>query len=178
MIGLVGEAGVFLVAFGWKTYVVKLHFVHAGLGYELRQGDGIILHLGIRGIGPDQLAVLAPGLAGAVRFHGQFRMGGYEVLVAEDSDPGNGVHVLRMQETGELGQVVDVVLLSTSERVVKGNVDDAVAVFDIKHYGVAADFAPMTDDPQAAVAAGHNAGQVDGTYFEILGADDRFLYNR
>src|SRR5258707_893673 len=82
MIGLVGKAGVFLVAFGWKTYVVKLHFVHAGLGYELRQSDGIILHFGIRGIGPDQLAVFAPGLAGAVRLYGQFRVSGDEVLVA------------------------------------------------------------------------------------------------
>src|SRR4030088_2463841 len=152
MIGLVGEAGVFLVAFGWKTYVVKLHFVHARLGYELRQGDVIILHFGIRGIGPDQLAVFTPGLAGAMRLHGQFWVSGYQVLIAKDCDPGDGVHVLRMQETGELGQVVDVVFLSTGERVVKGNVDDAVAVFDIKYYRVAADFAPMTDDPQAAVA--------------------------
>ncbi len=64
MFGLKHEAGVFLIAFGREADVVELNFIGAGLGDELGEGDVVILNCGIRGIGPDQLAVLAPGLAG------------------------------------------------------------------------------------------------------------------
>src|SRR6266568_7669684 len=178
VLGLEIKAGIFLVAFGWKTDVVELHFVHARLGHELRQGYVVILHFGIRGIGPDQLAVFAPGLAGAVRLHGQLGVGRYKVLITEDCDPRNGVHVFRVQEADEFRQVGDVVLLAGGEWMIEGNVDDAVAVLDIKHHGVAADFAPATNNAQAAIATGHHAGQVDGAYFEVLGNGYGFLYNR
>src|SRR5258707_5927401 len=86
MLGLEVEAGVLLVAFGGKANVVELHFVDAGLGYEFRQGDVIILHFGVGWIGPNQLAIFAPGLARPVRLHSQFWVSSYEVLVAEDCD--------------------------------------------------------------------------------------------
>src|SRR5882672_12761058 len=68
-------------------------------------------------------------------------------------------------------------LLSGGQRMIEGDVDNAVAVFDVKHYRVAADFVPVANDAQAVVAAGHHAGQVDGAGFEILGDGDGFLYN-
>ena len=103
---------IFLVAFGGKADVVELHFIDSGLGYELGQGDVVVLHFGIRGISPDQLAVFAPGLAGATGLYGQFRMAGDQVLIAEDGDARDGVHVFGMQEVNELGQVGNIVALS------------------------------------------------------------------
>ena len=58
------------------------------------QGDVVVLHLGVRGIGPDQLAVLAPGLARALRLDRQLGMLDHHALVAEDGDAGDGVHIL------------------------------------------------------------------------------------
>ena len=108
MLGLKAKAGVFLIAFGREAHVVELHFVDARLGDELRQGDVVVLHLAVRGIGPDELAVLTPGLAGSMRLDGQFRMRRYQVLVAEDGHARNGVHVFEMQELHELWQIGDV----------------------------------------------------------------------
>ena len=39
---------------------------------------------------------------------GEFGMRDHQALVAEDGDAGDGVHVLLVQETDELGHVVDV----------------------------------------------------------------------
>src|ERR1700676_4617512 len=63
LIRLEGEKSIFLVAFGREADVVKLNFVHTGLGYELGQSNVVILHLRVRGISPDKFAILAPGLA-------------------------------------------------------------------------------------------------------------------
>ncbi len=104
MLGLKVEAGVFLIAFGGEAHVVELDFVRAGLSRLLGQSDVVFLHFGLRRIGPNQLAVLAPGLSGLVRLHRQFRMRHHQALIAEDGDARNGVHVLRMQEVNELGQ--------------------------------------------------------------------------
>src|ERR1700756_2034075 len=83
MFGLEVEAGVFLVAFGREADVVELDLVHAGVGDVLSQSDVVFLDLGIRGVSPNQLAVLAPRQAGAVRLYGKFRMGLNQALVAE-----------------------------------------------------------------------------------------------
>ena len=107
MLGFEVEAGVFLVTLGGETDIVELNFVGAGFGSFLGQRDVILLHLGLRRIGPDQLAVLAPRLPGLLRFHRQFGMGLHQALVAEHCDSGDGVHVLRMQEANELGQIVE-----------------------------------------------------------------------
>src|SRR5580658_103551 len=171
------ELGIFLVAFSGEADVVKLHFIDSRLGYELGQGYVVVLHLRVRGVGPDQFAVLAPGLAGAVRLDRQFRMGGDQMLVAEHGDASDGVHVLGMQEVNELGQVGNIVALSGGQRMVKGDVDDAVAILDIEHDRVAANFAPVLDDAHSMIAAGHDAGQVNGADFEISCNWDSLLYN-
>ena len=44
MLGLKNEAGVFLVAFGGEADVVELNFIGAGLGYELGEGDVVVLN--------------------------------------------------------------------------------------------------------------------------------------
>ena len=100
-------------------------------------------------------------------------MTGDEVLVAEDSDAGDGVHVLRMEEVDELGQIGDVVALTGGQ----SNVDDTVAILDIEDYGVAADFAPVADNALAVFAASHDSGEINGADFEIACNWDRFLYN-
>ena len=74
-----------------------------------------------------------------------------------------------------LGTSCNVDLVLAEQRVIEGDVDAAVGVFDIEDDGVAADFAPMLDDAEAVIAGGHDAGQVDGADFEILGDGDRFL---
>src|SRR5262249_46396741 len=68
------EHGVFLVAFGGEADVVELDFVHAQAGYVFRNRYVIILHFWIRRIGPDQLAVFAPGGVILSRLDGQFGM--------------------------------------------------------------------------------------------------------
>src|ERR1700693_5766269 len=112
MIGLIVERGIFLVAFGGKADVVELHFIDSGLGYELGQGDVIVLDFGIRGVGPDELAVFAPALAGATRPYGQFGMAGDQMLIAENGDASDGMHVFGMQKANELGQVRNIMALS------------------------------------------------------------------
>src|SRR5580658_1195750 len=93
----------------------------------------------------------------------------YHALVAEDGYAGDGVHVLGMQEVDELRQVVNVDLMLAEQRMLEGNVDAAVGVFDVEDDGVAADFAPMADDADSVVAGGHDAGQVNGADFKIFG---------
>lgn len=175
MLGLENEAGVFLVAFGGEADVVELNFIGAGLGYELGEGDVVILNFGVGGVGPDQLAVFAPGLAGSFRLHCQLGVLDYHALVAEDGDAGDGVHVLGMQEVNELGQVVNVDLVLAEQRMLEGNVDAAVGVFDVEDYGVAADFAPVADDAESVVAGCHDAGEVDGADLKISGDGNRFF---
>src|SRR5713226_9417032 len=176
-IGLKVEGSVFLIALGGKANVVELHFVDSGLSYELGECNVIVRDLGVRGVGPDQLAIFAPRLAGAVRLHREFRMVRDQMLIAKDGDASDGVHVLRMQEANELGQVGNIVALSGGEGVVEGNVDDAVAILNVEYYRVAADFAPMADDAHPMIAARHHPGQVNGADFEISCNWDRFLYN-
>src|ERR1700732_689321 len=178
MLGLVVESGIFLVAFGGKADVIELHFIDSGLGYKLGEGDVIVLHFGVRGIGPDELAVFAPALAGAMRFYGQFGMAGDQMLIAEDGDASDGMHVFGMQEANELGQVGNIVALSGGERVVEGDIDDAVAILDVKNDRIAADFAPMADYTHSMIAARHHPGQINGADFEIPCNWDSLLYNR
>src|ERR1700676_5013315 len=68
---------------------------------------------------------------------------------------------------------VDLVL--AQQRVLEGNGDAAVGVFDVEDYGVAADFAPVADDAESVVAGGHDAGQVDGADFKVFGNGNRLL---
>src|SRR5580698_1199218 len=99
----------------------------------------------------------------------------HHAFVAEDGDAGDGVHVLRVQEVNELGQIVNVNLVLAEQRVLEGNGHAAVGILYVENHGVAADFTPVADDAQAVVAGGHDAGQVDGADFEILGDGDRLL---
>src|ERR1700686_892444 len=92
--GLVNEAGILLIALGGKTDVIELNFIRARLRYEFGQRNVIILHLGLRWIGPDQFAVFAPGLFVPLRLDGKFGMLNHQALIAEDGDAGDGVHVL------------------------------------------------------------------------------------
>ena len=62
--------------------------------------------------------------------------------------------------------------------MVEGDVDDAVAILDVKDDRVAANFAPMADYAHAMVAARHDPGQINGADFEIPCNWDSLLYNR
>ncbi len=105
-------------------------------------------------------------------------MSGDQVLIAEDGDAGDGVHVLGMEKANELRQVGNVVALTSSKRVIEGDVDDAVAILDIEDNRVAPDFTPMSDNARAVITAGHDTGQVNRPDFKISCNWHRLLYNR
>src|SRR5580704_12336267 len=99
----------------------------------------------------------------------------HHALVAENGDAGDGVHVFGVQEVDELRQVVNVNLVLAEERMLEGNVDAAVGIFDVEDYGVAANFAPVADDAESVIAGSHDAGEVDGSDFKIPGNGNRFF---
>src|ERR1700723_721137 len=158
MVCLIQEGGVFLVPFGREADVVELNFIRARLGYKFGESDIEILNFGLRRIGPDQLAVFAPGLLSFPGLDCEFGMFDDHALVAEDGDAGDGVHVLGMQEVDELWKVVDIDLVLAEEGMLEGNVDAAVGIFDIEDDGIAADLAPAADGTESAVAGGHGDG--------------------
>ena len=80
-----------------------------------------------------------------------------------------------MQEADELGHVVNINFVLAEQRVLEGNVDAAVGIFDVEDHGVASDFAPVADDAESVIAGGHHAGEVDGADFEIFGDGDGLL---
>jgi hypothetical protein len=104
-------------------------------------------------------------------------MSGDEVLIAKEGDAGDGVHVFGMQEVNKLRQIGNIVALSGGEGMVKGDVDDAVAILDIEDHGVAANFLPMADDAQPVIAAGHDSSEINRAHFKISCNWHRFLYN-
>ncbi len=61
------------------------------------------------------------------------------------------------------------------QRVLEGDGDAAVGIFDVEDDRVAADFAPMLDDAESVIAGGHDAGQVDGADFEVFGDGNGFF---
>src|SRR3982750_1202461 len=88
------------------------------------------------------------------------------------------MHVLLVQEVDQLGNIVDVNLVLSEERVVEMDVDAPIGILDIENDGIAANFAPMADDSKTMIAARHHSGQVDGANFEILGNGDGLFSDR
>ena len=82
-------------------------------------------------------------------------MRNYQPLVTENGNSGNGVHALRVQEANVLGHIVDVGLVRPQQRVLEGNVDRAIAVFNVKNNRVAACIMPAPDDLYAVIASCH-----------------------
>src|SRR5579884_4181593 len=74
-----------------------------------------------------------------------------------------------MQEMNVLGNVRNVSLVSSEQRVLKRDVYDAVAVFDIENYCISAHLAPVLDNLYAVVASSHQPGKVDRAHFEVFG---------
>ena len=64
------------------------------------------------------------------------------------------------------------------QRMLEGNRDRAIRVFDIEDDGVAAHVAPVPDDADPVIATCHDAGQVDGSNFKIFADRDRLLDDR
>ena len=94
-------------------------------------------------------------------------MGLDQSLVAEDRDPGDGVHVLRMQEVNELGQIVEGAAVASEQRMIEGDGHAAVAVLDIEDDGVSAHFAPVLDDANSVIAGRHDSREIDGPHFKV-----------
>ena len=162
------EGCVFLVTFSRKADVIELDLIHAQLGYVLGQGDVVILNFGVGGIGPNQLSVFAPGSVILAGLDCELGVLGDQAFVTEDGDAGNGVHVLLVQEADQLGDVMDVDLMFSEERVLEGNRHAAVGVLDVENDGVAANFTPVTDNVDSLVAGRHDSSEIDGADFEIL----------
>ena len=51
-----------------------------------------------------------------------------------------------MQEVNELRQVRNIVALSGGQRMIEGDINDAVAIFDVEYHRIAANLAPVADD--------------------------------
>ena len=162
------EGCVFLVTFSRKADVVELDLIHAQLGYVLRQGDVVVLNFGIGGVAPNQLSVFAPSSVVFAGLDCELGVLGNQALVAEDGDAGNGVHVLLVQEADQLRDIMDVNLVFSEERVLEGNRHAAVGVLNVEDHGVAANFAPVTDNVNSLVAGRHDSSEIDGADFEIL----------
>src|SRR5258707_14841057 len=90
VVSLEVERGVFLVTLGGKAHVIKLPFIDSGLGYEISERNVVILHLCIRRIGPDELAIFTPALTGALWLHRPFGVSRDEMFIAKDGDTGDG----------------------------------------------------------------------------------------
>ena len=69
-------------------------------------------------------------------------------------------------------------LLAASQFVSKRNRNQAVAILNIKDHRVAAHVAPVPQNLAAALAARHQARQVNRAHFKILGDWNRLLHNR
>src|ERR1700733_4600644 len=166
---LIGELGVFLVAFGGEADVVELDFVDTQAGYVFGEGNVVVLDFGVAGIGPDEFAVFPPGRFVLAGLDGQFGVLDDQELVAKDGNSRDGVHVLLGQEVDELRYVVDVNVVLAEQGVLEGDGDAAVGIFDIEDDRIAADFAPVLDDAKSVIARSHDAGEVDGADFEVAG---------
>ena len=68
-------------------------------------------------------------------------------LVPEHRNPGDRVHILRVQEAQEFRQVTNVKVVAAEQRVLERYVHGAVAVLNVKHHRISADLAPAPDNP-------------------------------
>src|SRR5438270_3585902 len=101
------------------------------------------------------------------------------IVVTEERLPGDYVQIKRMQETHVLGQVGDGIIPDLArQRMLKRNVDGAIAILNVKDHGVAASLLPALDQLNAAGAAGRSAGQVDSANLAFLGKGPRLLHDR
>ena len=62
------------------------------------------------------------------------------------------MHILLVQEVDQLGNIVDVNLVLSEERVVEMDIDATIGILDIEDDGIAANFAPMADDSESVIA--------------------------
>src|SRR5579884_3072720 len=63
------------------------------------------------------------------------------------------------------------------QRMLKRNVDRAIAIFNVKNNRIAAGVAPSFYNLNTVIAAGHESGQVDCPYFEVLSYRNGFFCN-
>src|SRR5579884_1792617 len=67
-----------------------------------------------------------------------------------------------------LGKVVNVGLMRPEQRMFERDVHRPIAVFNVENNGVAAGLSPSFYNLDSMVARCHEAGQVNGTDFEVL----------
>src|SRR5260370_33546953 len=84
-----------------------------------------------------------------------------QALVAEDGDAGNGVHVLLVHEADELRDVVNVDLMLAQERMLEGDGDAALGVFDVEDDRITSYFGPVAENVNTALAGAQEAGPVE-----------------
>src|SRR5437868_13702891 len=86
------------------------------------------------------------------------------------------MHALRVDKAGQFGQIRDIGMATANgQRVLEGDIHDPVAILDIEDNRVAPQFTPAPDNPQAMLAAGHYASQIDSPDFEVAGHRNRLL---
>ena len=84
----------------------------------------------------------------------------YQPLIAEYGNPGDRVHVLRVQKAYELRQVVNGCVMTAQQSMLERNIHAAVAILNIEDNRIAADLTPTPNDPQSTIASRHQTGQV------------------
>src|SRR5579883_1232748 len=103
-------------------------------------------------------------------------MMGDQQLVPEYRDTSDRMQVLRVQPVRVFGQVAYVRLSPLGrQRVVRSDAQASVAILDVENNRVAARLLPLANNVNALIASRHQAGEVHGLYFEILGDKDRIL---
>ena len=180
----VGEARIGLVAFGREADIIELDLIGAAGGHKLCQRQVVILHRRIGGIGPHQLAVLPPRLWAfaigsfqrARRLHRQLGMVRHQMLIAKQRDAGNGMHVHAMQESNELWQIADIWMVNLwRQGMIERHAGQAIAIFNVKDYRVAAQVVPALDKPYPMLAARHQASEINRPDLLIPRHQDRML---
>ena len=69
-----------------------------------------------------------------------------DVVVPEERLPRDHVHIQRVQETNVLGQIGDrMILYLFSQRMIKRDVDAAVAVFNVENHCISARLLPAAN---------------------------------
>src|SRR5215472_13775290 len=176
---LESELGVGLVALSGEADVIELDLIYTRTGDIFRQSQVVILNLQVGDVSPHQFSVFAPRLVEAARLDCQSAVILGDVVIAEERLAGDGMHVERMNEADKLWQVADGIALQLAcQRVIERNVDTAVAILDVEHYGVASGFTPATDDLNAFRATSGRAGQINGANLFILGERTALLDDR
>src|SRR6266478_8320846 len=69
-------------------------------------------------------------------------------------------------------------VMTAQQRMIERNSHAAVAVLDIEHHGVPANFTPVPDDLYPAIACRHESSEINRPHFKVALNWNRLLHDR